>query len=207
MLLSDLREYDIRDYDHEVRAQHPNPIGTPHRHHIKNQRFKPSRKPSRDEAETGKGKMKTAKSVEGKKAVDEKEAPKKAKKAEKTTWGTSDVAKQLGIDPKTFRAMLRQSGQGSGGHRYEWPIGDPLKKERRMIEDWKEKQEERAAAREERAEKAEKPAKKKAKPVEEEEEEEETPKKPAKKAKKVVEVEEEEESEEEEEDEEAEELE
>jgi hypothetical protein len=29
MLLSILREYDIRDYDHEIRAQFPNPIGTP----------------------------------------------------------------------------------------------------------------------------------------------------------------------------------
>lgn len=134
MLLSALREYDIRDYDHEVRAQFHNPIGTPKRHRIKRRRFK-----------LLKGGHNMAKSVEGKNAVAEKAPKAKKEKPAPTTWGTKQVAQQLGVDPKFFRQVLRTAGKGSEGQRYEWKIGDPLKAERKLIADYNKRQEERKA--------------------------------------------------------------
>jgi hypothetical protein len=86
-----------------------------------------------------------AKSVEGKNAVAEKAPKAKKEKPAPTTWGTKEVAKQLGVDAKFFRAVLRANGKGADGQRYEWKIGDPLKKERQLIADYKKKQEERKA--------------------------------------------------------------
>lgn len=161
MLLSALREYDVRDYDHEVRAQYPNPTGTPHRHFIKKKRFNLSHKRSHTNM---------AKSVKGKNEVAEKAAPKKAaekKKETPTSMGTKEAAKQLGVDPKFFRAVLRQAGKGTDGQRYEWPIGDKLVAERRLLEDYKERQEERKSNAEakEKKEKSGKAPKKAAKKV------------------------------------------
>jgi hypothetical protein len=153
--IADLR-YEV-DREHERRAQFPNPMGTPQRHRIKRRRFKMN---------SHKGGHTMAKSVEGKNAVAEKAAPKEAaekkpkEKPAPTMRGTKEVAKQLGVDPKFFRAVLRASGKGSDGQRYEWKIGDPLKAERKLIEDYRARQEERKANAEAKAEK-EKAAKKK----------------------------------------------
>jgi len=182
-MLEALRDYDMRDYDHEVRAQYPNPIGTPQRHRIRTHRFKiASHRVTEAEGETN---MATKKEVEAPAKKEKKpEAPK--------MWGTKDVAKQLGVDPKFFRSVLRAAGKGSEGQRYEWKIGDPLKAERKMIEEYKERQEERkanAAAKTEKEKAAKKSRKKAAPPA----------KKAAKKAKKAEPEEEVEETEVEEE--------
>lgn len=180
MMLESLRDYDLRDYEHEVRAQRPNPVGTPERHRIKVRRFKITGA-SRNGAE-GDTTMATKKET----AAPAKET--KAKKAEAPKmWGTKDVAKQLGVDPKFFRSVLRAAGKGSEGQRYEWDIGDSLKAEKRLIEDYKERQEERKANAAEKAEKDKAASKKGAKKAEKA-----APKKAAKKGKKAEEEEEEE---------------
>src|SRR5882724_7082585 len=155
------------DYDHEVRAQHPNPVGTPNHHRIPKLRFKVSNHT--------KEKTKMAKSVEGKKAVEKKEAPK--------VWGTKEVAKKLGVDPKYLRTVLRASGKKADNGeiaRYQWKPDSDLSKLKKLVEDHQEKAAKRAEAKDKpkakkkAAKKDEAPAKKgkkKAKPAEDEEEE------------------------------------
>ncbi len=175
MLMRDLVPID---YDHEVRAQYPNPIGTPQHHRIKTRRFKFSKK-GRHHLTGQEGNATMAKSVDGKKTADEKAAAKKKAAPEKTTLGTKEVAAKLGVEPKFLRAVLRSNDRGSAGERYSWKPDDPLTKEKKLIADYQAKQEERKANAAKDAKKTPKKAAKKAAKkakVEEEVEEEETEK-------------------------------
>lgn len=39
--------------------------------------------------------------------------------------GVKDVAKQLKMEPRKLRVILRSMGKGTGGERYQWKDGSP----------------------------------------------------------------------------------
>ncbi len=116
MRMEDLIEicHQPADYDHEVRAQIPNPIGTPKHHRIPKHRFN-LRRPPRD----GAGEQTTM--------ADKKE---KKAKAVDNTLGTKEVAAKLGIKPAALRRYLRSKGKGGNGEytRYSWKPEEDLSK-------------------------------------------------------------------------------